>query len=101
MGDAHDNPSNCHGLLRIGPSELVRERAGLRVCSGNQLFTPDVKPGRSNLKLTACAPLFFHSYRIRDAGPCTLPCLVRSIGVKRGRCAVLLMINLFELRDTL
>jgi hypothetical protein len=37
-------------------------------CSGNKLFSPEVKPGRSNLKLTACAPLFFHSYRIRNAG---------------------------------
>lgn len=69
-------------------------------CSGNQLFTPDVKPGRSNLKLTACAPLFFHSYRIRDAGPCPLPCLLRSIGVKREVCGAS-DDNLFELRDTL
>ena len=35
---------------------------------GNQLYVPEPLPYRSRLKLTACAPLFFHSYRIRNAG---------------------------------
>jgi hypothetical protein len=43
------------------------------VHSGNHLYVPpESQPGRSPLKLTACAPLFFHTYRIRDAGTCPL-----------------------------
>ncbi|EWM22579.1 Enolase-phosphatase E1 [Nannochloropsis gaditana] len=49
---------------RILPEELY-----ILDMRGNHLYVPpESQPGRSPLKLTACAPLFFHTYRIRDAG---------------------------------